>query len=238
MGRLVKKKGEELNSSSLIASGTDAISDSILSLSTFITAIISYYFHINLEGYLGIIIALVIIKTAIEILKDTINDLIGIRADQELTRDLRHMLNQHKEVLGVYDLTIHNYGPNKLIGSAHIQLNDNTTAREIHKITRKLIYEVYEKLGIILTIGIYASNDSNEFKEVKKTITKIIKNYKTIIEMHGFYVEEEEKVISFDLIFDFKEEKPEEIIKEIKEKCQKKYPSYQFQIILDNDFAD
>ena len=84
-GRYVKKQGEKLNSGSLVASGTDAISDSILSLSTFVAAIISMSFHISLEGYLGVIISLFILKSAYEILKETVNDMIGVRADSETT---------------------------------------------------------------------------------------------------------------------------------------------------------
>ena len=83
-GRFVKNKGKALNSGSLVASGVDAISDAALSLSVLAGAIISFIWHISLEGYIGILIAVMIIKTAVEIMRDAVNDLIGARVDDEI----------------------------------------------------------------------------------------------------------------------------------------------------------
>ena len=237
-GRYVKKEGEKLSSSSLIASGQDAISDSFLSLSTFVAAIISLIFHVSLEGYLGVIISIIIIKSAFEILKDTIDDMIGIRTDEKLTRKIKKSINNFKEVIGVYDLTVHNYGPNKIIASAHIQLDDNLNVRDVHRLTRRIEVDIYNKYGIILTLGVYASNDLKEYKDIKAYITKLLKEYKNIIQIHGFYVDEEYSLISFDLIFNFDELNPEKCAEEIKLKLKEKYPKYNYSIILDADISD
>ena len=237
-GRYVKKQGESLNSGSLIASGTDAVSDSVLSLSTFIAAIISIVWKISLEGYLGVIISIIILKSAIEILKDTINDMIGIRADSEITKKLKEKILSYKEVLGVYDVTLHNYGPNKIIATAHIQLEDNTTAKEIHRISRRILIDVYQEHGIILTLGIYASNNDGEYGEIQSYIKDIVSEYENIIQIHGFYIDEEINNISFDLIFNFDELAPDEVVKEISEKIKSKYPKYNYSIIIDTDFSD
>ena len=237
-GSYVKKQGEKLNSGSLIASGADSMNDSIVSFSTLIAAIISLVWHISLEGYLGVIISIIILKAAIEILRDTINDMIGVRADTELTQNLREKIKEHEGVQGVYDITIHNYGPNKIMASVHIQVDDNMNAREIHRLTRRITVDIYQEFGIILTIGIYASNDTGKYKDIKEYIGKLIKDYKNIIQIHGFYVDEEYKSISFDLIFNFDEENPESVIKEITEKLKKQYSEYNFNVILDTDFSD
>lgn len=88
-GNYVKNKGEKLNSGSLVASGTDAISDSLLSLSTLIAAIITIIFKISLEGYFGILISIFILKSALEILKETIDEMIGVRVDSDITKGLK-----------------------------------------------------------------------------------------------------------------------------------------------------
>ena len=237
-GRYVKKEGEKLKSSSLIASGTDAISDSFLSASTLLAAIISYFFKVALEGYLGIIISVVILKSAIEILKETINDMIGVRADTDLTNKIKNKILKYEKVEGVYDLIIHNYGPNNIIATAHIQLDDEITAKEIHGITRNITMDIYKDYGIIITIGIYASNDKGEYKNVKMHIQKLIKEYPNIIQMHGFYVDEEKKQISFDIIFNFDEKNQELITEKIKKDMKTKYPKYSYNIIIDTDFSD
>ena len=237
-GKYVKNQGEKLNSGSLVASGTDAVSDSILSLSTLVTAIISLVFGVSIEGYLGVVISIFILKSAIEILKDTINDMIGVRADGELVKKLKKEVLSNKLVKGVYDLTLHNYGPNKIIGTLHIQVDDGMNACDIHRLTRKITISVFEKFGIILTIGIYASNDTGKFKEIHSYINKLCNSYKSIIEVHGFYVDEEINSVSFDVIFDFDEKNTDLIIKNINSELKKKYPKYNYSIIIDTDFSD
>ena len=237
-GKYVKREGQKLNSGSLVASGTDAISDSVLSFSTFVAAIISFIWKISLEGFLGVIIAVIIIKSAIEILKDTIDDMIGVRTDGSLTKKIKKTINSYEEVLGVYDLNLHNYGPNKIISSAHIELADNLNVRDVHRLTRRIEVDIYNKYGIILTLGVYASNDTNKYKEIKSYITKLIKQYENIIGMHGFYVDEEYNLVSLDLVFSFDEEHPEECSEEIKKKLIQEYPDYNFSIIIDADISD
>lgn len=234
-GRYVKRKGELLHSGSLRASGVDAISDAALSFSVFVGAVISYIWHVSLEGYIGILIAMMIVRTAMEILKDAVNDIIGTRADDDLVKKVRKTILAYSEVQGVYDLALHNYGPNKIIASAHIQIGDGLKTREIHKLSRKIEVEIYEKFGIILTLGVYAANDSGLAKKMKKQVGEIVEEYQTVKQMHGFYVDEDEKIVSFDLIFDFSEKEVEKKCKEIHSRAKKMYPNYRFYVVLDTD---
>ena len=213
--------------------------DSILSFSTLVGALISIIWNISIEGYIGIIISILIIKTSMEILRDTIDAIIGARVDNELSEKLKQRINSFKEVEGCYDLTLHNYGPSQLIGSVHIQVNDNMTAKEIHRLSRTIQLSIYSEFGIALTIGIYASNTSDEkFAKIKKDLDLIIESHTEIIQMHGFYVDTEAKLITFDLIINFKCKNPKEIrdivVKEIKEKN----PEYNYMAILDNDYSE
>ena len=237
-GKYVKKEGEKINSHTLIATGTDSFMDSLLTLSTLIGAIINLIWHISLEGILGALISVVIIKAGIDVLKETITIMIGVRADSALTNKLKRRIMEFDEVQGAFDLDLHSYGPEKWVGSIHIQVRDDMTAKEIHKLARNITIAIIKEFGIILTIGIYAANDKGEFGEIKHELAKIVESYKEIIQMHGFYVDEETQNIFFDLILDFESENPEEIkdrvIKEIKEK----YPKYNYNVILDDDVSD
>ena len=237
-GKYVKKVGEKLNSQSLVASGTDSLMDSVISLSTFVAAIISIVWNISLEGHLGVIIALFIIKSSIDILIETITIMIGIRADSELTSKIKARINKFGEVQGVYDLDLHSYGPSKMVGSAHIQVRDDMTAKEIHKLARTITIAVMQEFGIVLTIGIYAANDKGEYGEIKEELGNIIKSFNDIIQMHGFYVDEDTKNIFFDLIIDFKADNPKEIQQSVINKIKQKYPKYNYNVILDLDVTD
>ena len=235
-GRYVKRKGKELNSGSLVASGVDAISDAALSTSVLAGALISFIWHISLEGYIGLLIAVMIVRTAVEILRDGVNDLLGARTDNELAKKMRETILENKKVRGVYDMALHNYGPNKIIASAHIELSDDMKTREIHKLSRQIEVLVYEKYGIILTLGVYASNDSGKAKSIKEAIEKEVLQDKKVRQVHGFYVDEENKEISFDVVFDYGEEEAADAeVKKMRKFVNNKYPDYKVYIIVDSN---
>ena len=236
-GKYVKSMGVKLNSQSLIASGTDAFSDAVRSFGTLITAIVGMIWGVNLEGVMGAIISVFIIKAGGEILTDTLNSIIGVRFDSELTESLKAKINSFDEVRGTDDLTLHSYGPTNIIGTAHIEVDDNMTAREIHKLSRKISAEVMFEFGIILTVGIYASNDSDGFKELKSTVENVVAKYPEILQMHGFYAEDNIKYAMFDLVVDF-ESDSEEIRKAVMKDLNEVCPEYIFDIIMDSDYSD
>ena len=237
-GKYVKRQGEKLNSGSLIASGVDALGDALIALSTLLAALVSIFFNISIEGYVGILISCFIIKSALLILKINVNDMIGIRADSRITNKLKKKISSYKEVLGVHDLSLHNYGPSNNIATAHIDIKDDTKAKEIHRLTRRIAIDVYNEYGIILTLGIYATNDDKKYTDIKKYLKQIEKEYKTLLDIHGFYVDEELSKISFDVIFDFKEKNTNKVLEEIREKLKTKFPKYDYSIIIDNDISD
>lgn len=238
LGRYVKSVGENINSQALVASGSDAFFDSILSLSTLVAAIISIFWHISLEGILGVIISFVIIKASIEMLQETVNSMIGSRTDSELSRKIKDKIETFDEVHGAYDLALHNYGPEEVMGSVHIEIDDNLTTREIHALTFRIRSAIYREFGIVLTVGVYATNTSDEnVAQIRKYLENLLSNYDEVLQMHGFYVYGQENIVSFDLIVDFNADR-EQIKREIMEKLNEKYPEYQFIIIDDYDVSD
>lgn len=239
LGRYTKKRGEELNSDSLIASGSDALFDVLISSATLIGALITVIFRISIDGWIGLVISALIIKTAVEIIMDSISHIVGERIDSDLAFKIKKAVSKNSEVLGAYDLTLHQYGPERMIGSIHIEVEDKLTAREIHLLTRKISEKIFDEFGVVLTIGIYAANtEKSEYAEIKKFISDLIRKYPGILQMHGYYVDSEKKLISFDLVFDFKEKDINKIIKEISKMVEKEYPKYKVQIVADTDFSD
>jgi len=239
LGRYFKNQGEKVNSNALIASGTEAVFDAFISLSTVFTALISLIFGLSIEGILGAGIALLIVKAGIEILMDTLNSIIGERVDSKISVKLKKKILDYDEVLGAYDLLVHNYGPDKLIGSINIEVMDSMNARAIHILTRRITKEVYLEFGIIITVGIYASNTSDErSSRLKDEIATVISEFNEVIQMHGFYVDFDKNVINFDIIIDFRAEEPQKIRDELYNILVEKYRDYRFDIVLDMDFSD
>ena len=113
------------------------------------------------------------------------------------------------------------------------------TAREIHGLTRRITEDVFQDYGIILTVGIYASNTENEiYLEMKNRLLDLMSGYQEILQMHGFYVDTEKMQVSFDLIIDFKSGRKEAIRDDLVEQMKQFYPEYGFTVILDSDFSD
>lgn len=235
LGRYVKGVGESINSQALVASGSDAFFDAILSLSTLVAAIISIFFHISLEGILGVIISFVIIKASIDMLRETLDSMIGARIDSELSRKIKDSILEVPGVYGAYDLTLHNYGPEDMQGSVHIEVDDSLTALEIHSLTRSITYKIFKEFSIILTVGIYARND--KYKDIRNDLEMIASEYEEVLEIHGFLVYEDRNLASFDIIVDFDADR-EKVKKEIISKIKAKHPEFDYIIIDDYDVSD
>ncbi|MBP5780927.1 MAG: cation diffusion facilitator family transporter, partial [Clostridia bacterium] len=237
LGLYFKKTGKAVKSDTLKASGTDALFDAVLSGGTLIAALISVIWGITLEGWFGAIISLFIIKAGIEMLGKTVSSIIGKRADPELTEKLKEALCAYDEVRGCYDLALHNYGPERIIGSAHVEVQDDMTAKEIHKLTRRIATDIYMKFGIVLTIGIYASHEDELTAGMKNDLDAIVSEYPGILQVHGFYVDEEQMTVTFDLVIDFKAD-AQSICDEVVAKMKQKHGDYTFFAVLDSDYSD
>ena len=239
LGKYVKAKGERVNSGALIASGADAMFDAILSASVLASAIIYFTTKVSLEAYVGVIISGVIIKAGIGMMSDTINDILGKRADAETTQKIKQLLVEEPEVRGAYDLIIHNYGPNKNLASVHLELPDTMTVEQVDVLTRKLQSKVYHETGVILAgTGVYSYNTKNdEASKIRNKVQEIVMAYDWVLQMHGFYVDISAKTIRFDIVMSF-EIDAKEGLKIINEQLAKVYPEYKFQIVPDVDVSD
>jgi len=237
LGTYVKKKGKQVNSDSLYASGTDALNDAILSTSVLFSVIVYFMFNINLEAYIGVMISIMIIKTGWELIKEAIDNILGKRIESSLAQEIKKEITKEENVKGAFDLIVHNYGPDTYLGSIHIEVPDSLNAAEIDKLSRRITKNIRNKYGVILhTIGIYSINENNNkvFKEIKD----IVFSYKGILQLHGFYIDEEEKTISFDIIIDFKVEDKEDLYRKIYDEIKSIYKDYKIQITLDIDTSD
>ena len=238
LGSYVKKVGERVRSDSLVASGIDARNDAFISLSTLAAAVIFLVFHISLEAPLGALISLVIIRSGWNILQETVSDILGRRVDAETTRIIRAAVNSFPQVMGTYDLTLHSYGPGRLMGSLHVEVPEDMKASEIDELTRKIQRAVFEASGVLIeAVGIYSYNTDDSAAEIRREITEIVMEHEHVLQMHGFYVDQEKKAIRFDIVLDFARERSA-VYHHISDEIREKYPDYTFQIIMDTDFSD
>lgn len=239
LGKYVKSQGEKVNSGSLVASGQDALSDAILSASVLGSAIFFMLKGISLEAYVGIIISIMIIKSAIEMMTETINEILGMRADKETTQKIKKILCDEPDVRGAYDFIIYNYGPDKNYASVHLELPDTMTVQEVDKLTRKLETKVFKETGIILVgVGVYSYNTGNtEAAKIQNKVQEKVLSHDWVVQLHGFYIDIEKKEMRFDAVMSFDID-PQEGLQTLYDEMKNEYPDYSIQIAPDVDVSD
>ncbi len=236
LGQYVKKQGKKHNSGALVASGSDALFDAILSASVLASAIIYLVWHVSLEAYVGVVIAIIIIKAGVEMMIETLNDVLGKRSDKEDVKAIKSLICEEPEVRGAYDLIMYNYGPNKNYASVHIELPDTMTVDEVDMLTRRIQAKVYCESGVILTgIGVYSYNTSDdEAAQIRNTVQKTVLAHEWALQLHGFYADTESKTMRFDVVVSFDIDSTD-AVKMLTNEIQSLYPDYSLQIVPDID---
>lgn len=240
LGSYVKNKGKKLNSDSLVASGEDARLDAVISASTVVAALIYIFWGVSLESYLAALISLVIIKAGYEMISETLSEIIGERIDKDVIDELKQTIMEFDDVYGVYDVVLHNYGPDTLIGSLHIEVLDTYTAGQLDELQRHLMKAAYDKNNIILAgISVYARNSKDDrAKQDFEKVRHLVMSHKYVLQMHGFYINYEEKIMNFDIILDFDSPSRNEEYMHILSDVQEAFPDFAIGITLDLDVSD
>ena len=239
LGRYVKTQGEKVRSGALVASGSDASFDAILSASVLASAVVFLLSGVSLEAYVGVVIAGFIIKAGIEMMIETLNDILGQRADAETSVAIKRLLNEEPEVRGAYDLILYNYGPNKDYASVHLELPDTMTVEEVDRLTRRVQLKVYKATGVILTgVGVYSYNTTDaEAAGLRNTVQKTVLSHDWALQLHGFYADTEAKTLRFDVVLSFNIDR-QEALKILCEEVQALCPDYTLTIVPDTDITD
>ena len=240
LGRYVKGVGEKVHSDSLINSGEDATLDSIISASTLLAAGIFLIFHISLEAWLGAIISIVIIKSGLGMLRDTISQILGERNDAELAKAIEQTVQSFPGVQGAYDLVLNNYGPDTWNGSIHIEVPDTYSAAQLDQLIREITMQVLRQHRVILTaIGVYSVNTQDEeIMKARQEVYQIALKHAHVRQIHGFYLLKAQKTMRFDLVISYDAKDRRAVYSEVLADVQQAFPGYELQVALDTDFSE
>ena len=239
LGRYVTAKGRKADSDALIASGSDASFDAILSGSVLLCAILFKTTGLSLEPYVGAVISLFILKSGIEMIRDTLDDLLGARIDPELSHQIKGLICQEEGVRGAFDLLLNNYGPGRNYATVHIEVADSSTAAQIDRMTRSIQKRVFAETGVIVTgVGVYSYNTGNdESAALQKRVTQAVLAHEGTLQVHGFYLDPEEKELRLDVVFSFDADS-RRLLEEITAEVQAMAPDYSVVIAPDVDLSD
>ena len=239
LGRYVKAQGRKANSAALEASGADASFDAILSASVLLSAIVFLLWGLSLEAWVGVVIAGFIIKSGFEMITDTLDDILGKRAEAELTGRIRRAVLEEEAIRGVYDIIVNDYGPNKNTCSLHIELPDFMTVDQVDVITRHLQNRVLDAAGVIVTgVSVYSYNTKDdEAAAIRGRVTGIVLSHDWALQLHGFYADTVNKTLRFDVVMSF-DVTVSEALSTLYSELSSALPEYTVHITPDVDAAD
>lgn len=213
-----KKLSKAYDSSLLEATALDSISDVCGTTAVLVSTLLSPVLHFNLDGYMGIVVSGIILYGAYGLLRDMINSLIGEAPDPELVHNIVDMIMAHPVILGVHDMMLHNYGPNKIFASAHVEVDSSKDIFETHDHIDNIEREVKENMNIDLVLHMDPVKVNDPETELYRA--KVVEAIHQIDPKWGFH---DFRIVSgpthanlvFDLVIPFEEKHTQEEIEEM-----------------------
>ncbi len=234
--------GKEINSTLLKASSKDSINDVISTSSIIAVTIIGSFLPFSIDGYVGVLVALYIIYSGFKIAKETVDIMLGTKPSDELTEKITELMLSDENILGIHDLIMHDYGPNRIYASAHAEISDCSEIITIHDVIDRLEREAHDKFGVSLVIHMDPISISCEkTAELKLAILEIISKEEINAKIHDFRIsslEDKSLNIKFDIVFaqDYSQKNQEDFVKLIKNSFSEKYSLVTLTIDIDNCF--
>lgn len=190
---------------------------------------------------MGLVISAFIVKAGVDMLSQTLGQILGERVSPEVAETVKGIVAKDPDVLGVYDLILHSYGPERLVGSLHVEVRDTMDANAIDEMDRRIQESVYASTQgkvIVVAVGIYSRNTSSCVTAVRNDVTRRVMAHDHVIQMHGFHLDEERGLMAFDVIISF--DAPDRMgeYRQIVSEVQGAYPQYRVDVTLDTDVSD
>lgn len=189
MGLFNRKLGKTVESSVMLATSKDSLNDVLATTATLVALVATLFTDVPLDGVMGVVVSVMILVSGFGIIKETVDELLGQPASPELVESLKELVDECAFSLGMHDLIIHSYGPGNLIGSVHIEVDGKENIMDIHDAIDELERNIYDELGIRITIHMDPVETDNEnLKLCKDMIKVIIEEIDKELSFHDFRV--------------------------------------------------
>lgn len=187
MGFFNRILGKRVKSSVMLATSKDSFNDVIATGASLIALVASLFTDAPIDGIMGIVVSIFILLSGYGIIKETVDQLLGQPADEELVDSIKELVEESAYAIGMHDLIIHCYGPGNLIGSVHVEVDGKGDIMEIHDAIDELERNIYEELGVMITIHMDpVETDNEEINTAKDILNDIIKKIDANLSMHDF----------------------------------------------------
>lgn len=237
-----KKIGTLINSHSLIATSADSRNDVLVTSVTILSLIIFKIFNLNLDGYFGVFVALFLMYSGFNLARETLSPLLGEAIDANLEEKIKQIALSYDGVIGVHDILVHNYGPNKSIASLHVEVPSRIDINVSHEIIDNIEKKIQDKLNIFLTIHMDPVNiHDTRIPQIVDTIKTVCQKYDKRLDTHDHRLVDGQNSINFifDLVvpYDFSKDKEDSLIFDIKNEVMALDKRYKCIINIEKSFV-
>ena len=231
--------GKKIRSATMAATATDSLSDAVATTVVLLAMLFLAVTGINIDGYCGILVAVFILAAGIGAAKETVSPLLGQAPDPEFVKEIKELVMQHEEVLGIHDVAVHDYGPGRVMVSLHAEVSGDGNIYELHDLIDRIERELKEKLHCETVIHMDPIDVGNEKTvEMKEEMVKLVKAIDERLTIHDFRMVTgtTHHNMIFDVVIpaDFKLSQ-EELKDIIQKKVWEKWPDYY--VVIDVDTA-
>ena len=242
LGHFNRVLGKRINSSVMQATAADALGDVVTTLATMGSILFFYFTDINIDGFVGLLVSLVVMWAGIGIARDTLEPLIGQPVTPEMYKQITEFVESYDGILGSHDLIVHNYGPTRSLASIHAEVPNDVDIETSHEIIDRIERDAVKKLGLFLVIHMDPLEVKNEHvAEIKAQVEAAVKELDSRLSIHDFRMVDGERQIN--LIFDvvvphsYSEKEKKQLQLDILEKASSLDPRYQCVVTLENGYV-
>lgn len=242
IGLFNKRLGRRINSQVMLATAADSMGDVITTSATILSILFWHFTGINVDGFVGVGVSLVVMWAGIGIAKDTLEPLIGAAATPEEYRTIKHFVEKYEGIEGSHDLIIHNYGPGRSMASIHAEVPNDVSIEHSHEVIDRIEREAAHELGIFLVIHMDPIETKDEVVlEVRHRTESVVASLDKKCSIHDFRMVDGESQVNliFDLVVprEYSEEQENKLMMQIMEKLQEVDSRYQCVITVEQSFV-
>ena len=242
LGYFNRVLGKKINSSVMQATAADAMGDVVTTLATIASILFFHFTDINIDGFVGLLVSLVVMWAGVGIARDTLEPLIGQPVEPETYRKITEFVESYDGILGSHDLIVHNYGPTRSLASIHAEVPNDVDIETSHEIIDRIERDAAKKLGLFLVIHMDPVAVKDErVTELKNQVSSVLKQIDDRLSLHDFRIVDGEHQIN--LIFDvvvphsYMDKERDRLHMEILEKVSELDPRYQCVITMENGYV-
>lgn len=234
MSVFCKRLGKRIDSTALLATSADSRNDVVATSAVLVGGVIGEIFKINIDGYIGLGVALFIIYSGITLAKETINPILGEPTDKNMVEDISKLVMSYDKVVGMHDLLVHDYGPGKCFASVHAELSADEDPMVCHDIIDKIERAALKQLCVNLVIHYDpVVTDDEELNYMRDVVNRVIGNMDSCLSLHDFRMVRgaRKTKLMFDIVIPYSMEKEQQSVKNLIDEAVKSEGSQYYTVI-------